>query len=82
VGYDDSHDLALTLTTVATFFATSVLVALARRLASVSRVPTACTPLMAGTYLVRHEYPAWDSNHPNYAAPTIFRAMNNATSET
>jgi phospholipase C len=33
--------------------------------------------LMAGTSF-GHEYPDGDSNHPLYAAPTIFRAMNTA----
>ena len=33
--------------------------------------------LMAGTSF-GHEYPDGDANHPKYAAPTIFRAMNTA----
>jgi len=72
VGYYDSTDLPYYYD-LATFFATSdswhspVLA---------NTVPNRMY-LMAGTSF-GHEYPDLDSNHPKYAAPTIFRAMNTA----
>src|SRR5882762_4920537 len=72
VGYYDATDLPYYYD-LATFFATSdswhspVLA---------NTVPNRMY-LMAGTSF-GHEYPDLDSNHPKYAAPTIFRAMNTA----
>jgi phospholipase C len=72
VGYYDSTDLPYYYD-LATFFATSdswhspILA---------NTVPNRMY-LMAGTSF-GHEYPDLDSNHPKYAAPTIFRAMNTA----
>jgi phospholipase C len=72
VGYYDSTDLPYYYD-LATFFATSdswhspILA---------NTVPNRMY-LMAGTSF-GHEYPDLDANHPKYAAPTIFRAMNTA----
>jgi phospholipase C len=72
MGYYDSTDLPYYYD-LATFFATS---------------DSWHSPILANTvpnrmYLMAatsfgHEYPDFSSNHPKYAAPTIFRAMNTA----
>jgi len=72
MGYYNEQDLPYYYD-LATFFATSD----AWHSAILANTVPNRMYLMAGTSF-GHEYPDGDANHPKYAAPTIFRAMNTA----